>query len=93
VRCRSSHNSRRPDRAAHPIVIHEGAAASPSLSITGDACFVCHFFEGAVAVVVEPVFSVVRDVKVVPAVVVVVADTTRLDPSRWRVDQPSLLRR
>ena len=64
-----------------PIVIHEGAAASPSLSVTGDARCVCHLFESAVAIVVEPVFSVVRDVKVVPAVVVVVADTHALTPA------------
>jgi len=64
-----------------PIVIHKGAAASPRLSITGDAGCVCHLFEGAVAVVLEPVFSVVRDVKVVPAVVVVVADTYALAPA------------
>src|SRR5437588_6501717 len=64
-----------------PIVIHEGAAASPSLSITGDACCVRHLFESAVAVVVEPVFPVVRDVNVVPAVVVVVADTHALTPA------------
>src|SRR5882762_5486636 len=64
-----------------PIVIHEGTAASPSLSITGDAGCVCHLFEGAVAVVVQPVFSVVRDVKVFPAVVVVVADARALTPA------------
>src|ERR1700756_1869053 len=64
-----------------PIIIHEGAAASPSLSVTGDARWVCHLFESAVAVVVEPVFSVIRDVKVVPAVVVVVAYTYALTPA------------
>src|SRR6266403_3283882 len=64
-----------------PIVIHEGAAASPSLSITSDTRCVCHLFESALAVVVEPVFSVVRDVKVLPTVVIVVADTHALAPA------------
>src|SRR6266581_3982012 len=56
-----------------PIVIHEGAAASPSLSITSNARCVCHLFESAMAVVVEPFFPVVRDVEVFPSVIVVVA--------------------
>src|SRR6267154_859811 len=72
-----------------PVVIHEGAAASPSLSVTGDPRCVCHFFESTVTVVVEPVFPVVRDVKVVPAVIVVVADTHALTPAAR--DQTSLL--
>src|SRR5260370_24257847 len=46
-----------------PIVIHEGAATSPSLSVTGDARWVCHLFKSAVAVVVGAVFFVVPDVK------------------------------
>src|SRR2546421_11008905 len=33
-----------------PIVIHEGAAASPSLSVTSNSRCVCHFFERDVAV-------------------------------------------
>jgi len=64
-----------------PIVIHEGAAASPSLSVTSNARCVCHLFEGAMAVVVEPVFPVVRDVEVFPAIIVVVADTHALTPA------------
>src|SRR5260370_33950438 len=64
-----------------PIVIHEGAAASPGLSVTSNARCVCHLFEGAMAVVGEPVFPVVRDVEGFPAIIVVVADTHALTPA------------
>ena len=64
-----------------PIVIDEGAAASLSLSVTSNARCVCHLFESAVPVVVEPGFPVVRDVEVFPAVIVVVADTHALTPA------------
>src|SRR5712691_11318502 len=64
-----------------PIVIHEGAAGAPGLSVACHAGFFRHLFEFASKVVVEAIFSVVRDVKVVPAVVVVVADTHALPPA------------
>src|SRR5439155_11547205 len=64
-----------------PIVIHESAAASPSFSITGDARRICHLFESAVAVMVKPVFSVVRDVKIFQPIIVKVPYAYALTPS------------
>src|SRR5258708_30841882 len=67
------------------VVIDEGAAVAPGFARTCDACFLAYVRECAVAVVViEDVFSVVRDVEIFPAVVVVVADAGALAPSGVR---------
>src|ERR1700722_4865131 len=64
------------------VVVDERAAVAPGLAGTGDACLFAYVGESAVAVVViEDVFSVVRDVEIFLAIVVVVADTNALAPA------------
>ena len=64
------------------VVIDEGAASAPGFAGAGDAGFFADVGERAVAVVVvEDVFSVVGDVEIFAAVVVVVADADALAPA------------
>src|SRR5580704_2414120 len=64
------------------VVVHEGAAVAPGLAGATDACLFAYVRESAVAVVViEDVFSVVRDVEIFIAVIVVIADANALAPS------------
>src|SRR5437016_4010229 len=65
------------------IVVEEGAAGVPSRLRLQQAGFLRDVGEGAVAVVaIEDVLAVIADEEVVPAVVVVIADTAALAPSR-----------
>ena len=67
------------------VVIDEGAAVAPGFAGASDARFFAYVGESAVAVVViEDVFSVVGDVKIFPAVVVIVADAHALAPTGVR---------
>src|SRR5580698_9890978 len=64
------------------IVVDEGAAIAPGLARPGDAGFFAYVGESAVAiVVVQDIFSVVGDVEIFPAVVVIVADANALAPT------------
>src|SRR6266702_137972 len=64
-----------------PIVIHEGAAGAPGLSVACHAGFFRHLFESAVAVVVEAIFSVIGDVQIFPSIIVKVPYAYALTPS------------
>src|SRR5580700_3027843 len=73
------------------VIVDEGAAIAPGFAGTCDASFFGDVGESAIAVIViEDVFSVVSDVEIFPAVVVVVADANALAPSG--VGQASFLR-
>src|SRR5262249_41421735 len=64
------------------IVVHKGAAGVPALACARKAGFFADFAERAVAVVViENVFTEVRDEEVLEAVVVVVTNTDTLAPA------------
>jgi len=64
------------------VVVDEGAAVAPGFAGAADACFFADVGERAIAVVViEDVFSVVGDVEIFPAIVVVIADANSLAPS------------
>ena len=64
------------------VVVKEGTAVPPGFAGTGDASSFAYIAEGAVAIVViEDVFPVVGDVKILEAVVVVVADADALAPT------------
>ena len=67
------------------VVIDPRAPRAPGLSRAGHARFLRHFGEDSVLVVIQTVLSVVSDVEVFPAVVVVVAGANTLSPAR-RVD-------
>ncbi len=67
------------------IVVDEGAAVAPGLAGARDAGFFAYVGEGAVAVVViEHIFSVIGDVEIFAAVVVVIADADALAPAGVR---------
>ena len=63
------------------IVIQESATALPGFSVSGHAGLLGYLLEPTSAIVVEPVLSVIGDVKIFPAVVVVVAHTDALTPT------------
>src|SRR5580692_9363885 len=64
------------------VVVDERAAVAPSFSRACDPSFFADVGEGAVAiVVVQDIFSVVGDVEIFEAVVIVVADTHALSPT------------
>ena len=63
------------------VVVDKSAPGAPGFSVAGNFGFLADVGEGAVSVVVvEDVFAVVGDVKIFPAVVVVVADAYALAP-------------
>src|SRR5580692_4430764 len=67
------------------VVVDERAAVAPSFSRACDASFFAYVGEGAVAVVVvENIFSVVGDIEIFTAVVVVIADADALAPAGVR---------
>src|SRR5215471_17137327 len=63
------------------VVVNEGAASAPFAGPC-DTGFVGDLNEHSVLVVVQAVLSVVGDIEVFPAVVVVVADANALSPAR-----------
>ena len=63
------------------IVIQESATAAPRFSVSGHSGLLGYLFERPSAIVVEPVLSVIGDVEIFPAVVVIVADTNALTPA------------
>src|SRR5229473_4859612 len=64
-----------------PIVIHEGAAGAPGLSVACHAGFFRHLFEFASKVVVESIFPVIGNVKIFPSIIVKVPYAYALTPS------------
>src|ERR1700680_4059959 len=63
------------------VIIDEGAAVAPGFAGASDAGFFTDVGESAVAiVVVEDIFSVIGDVEIFPAIVVVIADANALAP-------------
>ncbi len=72
------------------VVVQKTAARTPAVFRSSDAGLLGHIGERAVAVVVvEDVAAKVGDEEIVEAVVVVVADTTRLPPSGAGEAEPS----
>src|SRR5579859_7222433 len=64
------------------VVVYEGAAVAPGFAGACDAGFFADVGKCALAVVaIEDVFSVVGDVEIFPAVVVIVADADSLAPA------------
>src|SRR6266478_4627455 len=73
------------------IVINKGASSSPSFAGTSHAGLITHVGERAIPIVViQNILSVIGDVEVVPAVIVVVAYANALAPSG--VCQPRFFR-
>src|ERR1700747_3259053 len=68
-------------QVAVSVVIHESTAAAPGLSVASHASSFSHFFEPAPDIVIEPIFSVICDVKIFPAVVVIVSYAYALAPA------------
>src|SRR5581483_1225427 len=67
------------------IVVQKAAASAPAIRRPGHAGFFRNVAKRTVAIVViKDIFSEVRDKKIIEAVVVVVANTARLTPSRMR---------
>src|SRR5580704_14801701 len=64
------------------VVVDERTTIAPGFAGSRDAGFFAYIGEGSVAVVViEDVLSVVGDVEIFPAVVVVIADANALAPA------------
>ena len=63
------------------VVIDECAARSPRFSRAGDAGFFGDLGEDAALVVIEAILSVISNVEIFPAVVVVVSDANALTPA------------
>ena len=64
------------------VIVDEGAAGAPFLAGAGYTGLFGDLFEGAVALIVkEAIFAIARDVEVVEAVVIVVANADALSPA------------
>ena len=64
------------------VVVDEGATGAPLFASACDSGLLGDLFEGAVALIVkETVFTIVGDVEVVEAIVVVIADAGSLAPA------------
>ena len=71
-------------QVAVSIIIYKSTTATPGLSIACHASVFPNFFKFAFNIVVKPVLPVIGDVKIFPAVVVVVSDTYSLAPACCR---------
>ncbi len=65
---------------AVPVVVHERASRSPCLFRSSNASFVTHVLKYSVIIAEQTVVPVVRDVEIVPTIVVVIADAHSLPP-------------
>lgn len=64
------------------VVIDKGAAISPGFARAGDTCFLADGGKSSVAIVaIKDVFSVVGDVEIFPAIIVIIADADSLPPT------------
>jgi len=67
------------------VIVDEGAAGAPCFTRACDAGFLADVGEGSVAIVViEDILAVIRDVQILEAIVVIVADTYALAPAGVR---------
>src|SRR5438874_10055958 len=71
------------------IVVHESAACAPCFPISCNSRLSAYFAEDALLVVVQTIASVIGDVQIVPAVVIVVSNADSLAPAGGH--EPSLL--
>ena len=70
------------------VVINERAAVAPGFAVSGYPRLLADLGEGAVDVVIETILTVVSNVKILPAVVVVIADAYALAPSSCGQTRP-----
>ena len=67
------------------VIVEKGATRVPAQAVLQQAGLFCYFNKRSVAVVAEErILAVVADEQIVPAIVVIVADTARLAPARTR---------
>src|SRR5208282_4158633 len=64
------------------VVVDKSATRAPCLARSGYACLFGYFGEHAVVVMIKTVFPVIRNVEILPAIVVVIPHASALAPSR-----------
>ena len=64
------------------VIIYKCATRIPARAFARHACFLAHVGESAVAVVVvQNILAIVGEEKIIPAIIVVVADADPLSPA------------
>ncbi len=72
------------------VIIYKSRPRTPARAITRDSCFLCHLRESTVAaVVIQGIFAVTADKKIVISIVVIITDAYALPPPS--ADQSGLL--
>src|SRR5437773_11422653 len=70
------------------IVVYERTPETPTVSVTADVFFFRDVFKKTMIVMIEAILAVVGYVEIFPAVVIVVANTSSLSPSRRAQPHP-----